>query len=150
MKKATTNAEVSGEKPEVSGGGLGLELEALTEKIIGCAIRVQRRLGPGLLESTYQVCLVHELRKASLSVETEVPIDLQYDDLVIERAYRLDLLVEDAVIVELKTTDRLTEAHQAQLFTYLRFSNKRLGLLLNLWRWPLKDGGIKRVLNSQF
>ncbi|MBI3130286.1 MAG: GxxExxY protein [Acidobacteria bacterium] len=148
MERKTTNAEESGEKPEVSGGGLELELEALTERIIGCAIQVQRRLGPGLLEGTYQVCLAHELRKEGLAVETEVPIDLKYDDLVIERAYRLDLLIEGTVVVELKTTDRLTEAHLAQLFTYLRFANKRLGLLLNLWRWPLKDGGIKRVLNS--
>lgn len=147
MERRTTNAEESGEKPEESRGGLGLELEALTERVLGCAITVQRRLGPGLLESTYQACLVHELRKAGIFVESEVMVDLQYDDLLIERAYRLDLLVERKIVVELKTMDRLNEAHQAQLLTYLRISNNRLGLLLNFWRWPLKDGGIKRVIN---
>ncbi len=147
MEKPTANAELSGERPEVSGGGL--ELEALTERIIGCAIQVQRTLGPGLLEGTYQVCLVHELRKAGLQVVSEVPVDLTYDELRIEGAYRLDLVIEGKVVVELKATDQLTPAHQAQLFTYLRFAQKRLGLLLNFWRWPLKEGGIKRVLNSQ-
>ncbi|HJV90031.1 MAG TPA: GxxExxY protein [Holophagaceae bacterium] len=126
---------------------IGLELEALTERILGCAIQVQRKLGPGLLESTYQACLAHELRKAGISVESEVMLDLQYDELLIERAYRLDLLIEGKVVVELKTLDRLLDVHQAQLQTYLRFSNHRLGLLLNFWRWPLKDGGIKRVIN---
>lgn len=142
----TTNAEVSG-GAEVSGEKL--EFEDLSAAILGCALTVQRALGPGLLESTYQVCFIHELRKHGLKVLSEVSVDLTYDDLIIEKAYRLDLLIEDAIVIELKTVDRLTDTHSAQLFTYLRFAKKRLGILINFWAWPLKDGGIKRVLNSQ-
>lgn len=143
----TTNTEVSGEGPEVSGGRL--EYEELTGAIIGCAIRVQRALGPGLLESTYQACLSYELRKAGLKAQTEVSVDLQYEELLIENAYRIDLLVEGPIVLELKTAERLTAAHEAQVFTYLRFSGRPLGLLLNFWAWPLKNTGIKRVLNPK-
>lgn len=145
--KGTANAEVSGEKPEVIGGGL--EFEKLTEAIIGCAITVQRALGPGLLESTYQACLAYELRQAGLKAQTEIHIDLCYEELQIENAFRVDILVEDSIVLELKTVDRLTDAHKAQVFTYLRFSGRPLGILLNFWAWPLKDGGIKRVLNPR-
>jgi GxxExxY protein len=126
-----------------------LELESLTEVILGCAIKVQRGLGPGLLESAYESCLVYELEKAGLRVQRQVPLDITYENIQIPAAYRLDLLVEDRIILELKTVERLTDFHEAQLLTYLRFSSKRLGILLNFWRWPLKDGGIKRILNSR-
>lgn len=128
--------------------GEALAFKELTERIIGCAMTVQRRLGPGLTEATYEACLAHELRKAGLRVQQQVGVDLDYDDLHLPNAGRMDLLVEGEIVVELKTVDRLTDAHQAQVFTYLRFGRKRIGLLLNFWAWPLKEGGIKRIINS--
>ena len=126
-----------------------LEWEALTEVILGCAIKVQRHLGPGLLEGAYETCLAHELEKAGLRVRRQVPLDITYEEIQVPAAYRLDLLVEDRIVLELKTVERLTDFHEAQLLTYLRFSGKRIGLLLNFWRWPMKDGGIKRLLNPK-
>ncbi|WP_306591320.1 GxxExxY protein [Geothrix sp. 21YS21S-4] len=126
-----------------------LEWEALTETILGCAIKVQRSLGPGLLESAYETCLAYELEQAGLDVHRQVPLDITYGEILVPAAYRLDLLVENRVVLELKTVDRLTDFHEAQLLTYLRFSGKRIGLLLNFWRWPMKDGGIKRLLNPK-
>lgn len=126
-----------------------LEWAALTQVILGCAIKVQRGLGPGLLESADEACLTYELEKAGLRVQRQVPLDITYEEIQIPAAYRLDLLVEDQIVLELKTVERLTEAHEAQLLTYLRFSSKRLGFLLNFWRGPLKDGGIKRILNPR-
>ncbi len=126
-----------------------LEGAALTEVILGCAIKVQRGLGPGLLESAYEACLVHELEGAGLRVQRQLQLDIMYEGIQIPAAYRIDLLVEDQIVLELKTVDRLTEVHEAQLLTYLRFSGKRIGFLLNFWRWPLKDGGIKRMLNPR-
>jgi GxxExxY protein len=127
----------------------GLELEGLTEVILGCAIKVQRALGPGLLESAYEACLAYELEKTGLKVERQAPLSLTYEDLQVPVAYRLDLLVEDQIVLELKTVDSLTDFHEAQLLTYLRCSSKRIGFLLNFWRWPMKDGGSKRILNSR-
>jgi GxxExxY protein len=122
---------------------------AVTESIIAAAIKVQKALGPGLLESAYQACLIHELKKSGHAVLSQVPLDIQYDDLRIEGAYRMDLLVDDVVIVELKTVDHLLDLHHAQVFSYLRFSGKEVGLLLNFWSWPLKDGGIKRIVRTR-
>lgn len=126
-----------------------IEWGSLTDVILGCAIRVQRELGPGLLESAYETCLAYELEKAGLRVQRQVPIDIIYGEIHIPSAYRMDLLVDDRIVLELKTVERLTDFHDAQLLTYLRFSGKRVGLLLNFWRWPLKDGGIKRILNPR-
>ncbi|MCX6547678.1 MAG: GxxExxY protein [Acidobacteria bacterium] len=139
------NAE-EGRGAEESGE---LELGSLSEVILGCAIQVQRALGSGLLEGAYEACLVHELESAGLSVQRQVPIDITYGGMVVPGAYRLDLLVEDLIVLELKTVDHLTDLHSAQLLTYLRFPGKRIGFLLNFWRWPLKDGGIKRLLNPK-
>ena len=133
----------------MAGGSGGLELESLSDVILGCAIKVQRELGPGLLESAYEACLAYELEKAGLRVQRQVPLDITYGEVQIPGAYRVDLLVEDQIVLELKTVERLTDFHDAQLLTYLRFSGKRVGLLLNFWRWPLKDGGIKRILNPR-
>jgi GxxExxY protein len=133
----------------VAEGSRDLELEFLTESILGCAIKVQRSIGPGLLESAYEACLAYELEKTGLSVKRQVALDITYGDIQVPGAYRVDLLVDDLVVLELKTVERLTDFHEAQLLTYLRFSGKRIGLLLNFWRWPLKDGGIKRILNPR-
>jgi len=103
------NAE-EGRGAEESGE---LELGSLSEVILGCAIQVQRALGSGLLEGAYEACLVHELESAGLSVQRQVPIDITYGGMVVPGAYRLDLLVEDLIVLELKTVDHLTDLHSA-------------------------------------
>ena len=125
-----------------------MKFEPLTEEVIGKAIKVQRALGPGLLESAYRMCLAHELRLSGHQVEEEVPLQLTYEGLVIPQAYRLDTLVDGELIVEIKTIDKIHPVHEAQVFTYLRFSGKKVGLLFNFWSWPLKDGGIRRIVRS--
>src|SRR5580765_985672 len=97
-----------------------MELNEITEKIIGCAITVHRALGPGLLESTYEVCLAHELVKAGLNVQTQVGLPVVYDGIRLDAGYRIDLLVEDAVIVELKAVESLHPIHEAQVISYLK------------------------------
>jgi len=124
-------------------------LGSVTESIIAAAIKVLNALGPGLFESAYEACLVHELKKVGHTVRTQVPLAIHYEDLLVEGAYRLDLLVDDSVVVELKTVDKLLDFHKAQLHSYLRFSNKEVGLLINFWAWPLKAGGIKRIVRTR-
>lgn len=124
---------------------MGLELEGMTKGIIGAAIRVQKGVGPGLLESAYRMCLSHELRSMGWTVQEEVPLEVHYQGLVIPQAYRMDLVVEDRVVIELKAIEKLIPAHEAQLLTYLRFSGYPVGLLFNFWAFPLSNGGIKRL-----
>ncbi|HFE32627.1 MAG TPA: GxxExxY protein [Gammaproteobacteria bacterium] len=119
----------------------------LSGNVIGAAIEVHRIIGPGLLESAYQECLVHELRLRGLSVECEVPICVDYKGLVLGHAYRADLLVEGRLIVELKTVEQINPVHKAQLLTYLRLLKKPLGLLINFNTAVLKDG-VCRVVNN--
>ena len=124
---------------------MALHHEELTEAIIGCAIEVHRHLGPGLLESAYRRCLIHELRLREVAVVPEVSLDLEYKGLTIPANYRLDLLVADCVVVELKAVDQLNPIHTAQLMTYLRLSGRKVGLLLN-FKVPLMRDGIQRVV----
>ncbi len=122
----------------------------LTERVIGLAMKVHRALGPGLLESAYEACLAFELEGAGFQVRRQVPVDITYSDrLRIEAAYRMDLVVNDILVLELKAVDRIIPAHEAQVFTYLRFSSLPIALILNFWAWPLKEGGIKRVILPQ-
>lgn len=118
----------------------------LTKKIIGCAIEVHKLLGPGLLESAYQVCLEYELKKTGLKVEKERPMPIIYKDIKLDHGYRMDLLVEDKIVVELKTVEKLTDVHLAQILTYLRLGNYKLGLLINFNVTKLTNG-LKRVIN---
>lgn len=118
----------------------------LTEAVIGAAIRVQRALGPGLLESAYEACLVHELRLQGHRVERQVELGLTYRDLLIPQAFRIDLLVDDLVVVELKVVQAFTDTHKAQILSYLRFSNKPVGLLLNFGIYPMANHGIRRFV----
>jgi GxxExxY protein len=120
----------------------------LTGKVIGAAIAVHRALGPGLLESAYRACLAWELEHAGLRVAQEVPLPVTYRGHLIDCGYRLDLVVEDALIVELKAVDRLAPIHDAQLLTYLRLSGARLGLLFNFNVPVLKDGIRRFALTS--
>ena len=125
---------------------MALHDEALTEIIIGAAIEVRRHLGPGLLESAYRRCLVHELRLRDVSVASEVSLDLEYKGLLVPASYRIDLLVADRVIVEIKAVDTVTPIHEAQLLTYLRLAGRKAGLLLNFKVKLPKDGIMRRVL----
>jgi GxxExxY protein len=119
----------------------------ITENIIGCAIEVHRALGPGLLESAYQECLLYELRAMGYSVQKEVSRPIVYKDITLNQGYRIDLLVENKIVVELKTVERFTEVHSAQILTYMKLGDYPLGLLLNFNTKLLKNG-IKRFINT--
>ena len=119
----------------------------LSEAIIGAAIEVHRQLGPGLLESTYEACLFQELLARGLSAERQVALPVHYKGTRVDAGYRIDLLVEDEVIVELKAVSALEPIHQAQVITYLKLSGISLGLLINFNVMLLKNG-IKRVVNK--
>ena len=119
----------------------------INSKVIGAAIEVHKVLGPGLLESAYQDCLMYELDLIGISYESEIPIVLNYKGLIIGDAYRLDLLVENKVVVELKAVSKLLDIHKAQLLTYLKLTDKKLGLLINFNEILLKHG-IKRIANN--
>jgi GxxExxY protein len=123
------------------------ELNALSERIIGAALKVHSAVGPGLLESVYEACLAYELRRLGLTVRTQVALPLIYESVIIEKAYRVDLIIEGSVIVELKTVTSLLPIHEAQLLTHLRLSHLRLGLLLNFYGARLRDG-IRRIVNN--
>jgi GxxExxY protein len=122
-----------------------MELNEISEKIIGAAIQVHRTLGPGLLEGAYEACLKYELEKQGIKVLSQVGLPLFYDGMKIDLGYRLDLLVEDAVIVELKAVNKITPVHEAQLLSYLKLSGKSLGLLINFNVILLKDGITRRM-----
>lgn len=112
-------------------------------------MRVQNALGVGLYEKPYKFCLGHALRLKGHRVLVEVKLDITFEGLLVPESYRIDLLVDDAVVVEAKTVEKLTPIHQAQVLTYLRLSGKEAGLLLNFWASPLKDGGIQRLVLSR-
>ena len=118
----------------------------LSKKIIGCAIEVHRQLGPGLLESAYQECLLYELRNTNLLVSKEIPMPITYKEIKLDHGYRMDLLVENKVVVELKTVEAFKDVHAAQVLTYLRLGNYKLGLLINFNVSMLKNG-IRRIIN---
>lgn len=119
----------------------------MTERIIGCAIKVHTALGPGLLESAYKECLFYELKKNGLKVEKEKPLPLFYEEVKLECGYRLDILVESSIVIEIKSVESLCDIHLAQTLTYLKLLNRRLGLLMNFNVLRMKDG-IKRVING--
>ncbi|HEV2118339.1 MAG TPA: GxxExxY protein [Terriglobales bacterium] len=123
------------------------QLDQITRRIIGAAIEVHRALGPGLLESAYEACLAFELAEAKFKVERQKPLPIVYKEVTLDCGYRLDLLVEDRVVVEVKAVDEIAPIHTAQLLSYLRLLNKRVGLLINFHVRVLKDG-ITRVVND--
>ena len=124
-----------------------MEIEEVGKQVVDSAIKVHRTLGPGLLESAYQACLTYELRKRGLKVECELDQPVSYDGHQIATGYRLDMLVEGCVIIENKVVGSLLPIHEAQLLTYLRLRNCRLGFLIN-WHVPLVKDGIKRMVNN--
>jgi GxxExxY protein len=116
--------------------------------IVDCAVRLHKELGPGLLESVYEVLLAHELQQRGLKVERQVPIPIVFHGIQFEEGFRADLLVEEKVIAELKSVEAATRAHKKQVLTHLRLSKMRLGYLLNFGEALMKDG-ISRILNGQ-
>ena len=120
-----------------------MELNEITRKIIGCAIQVHKSLGPGLLESAYEECLSYELVKNGLQIKRQQPTPVVYEDIKLDCGYRIDILVENAVVVELKVVDEFNPVHEAQILTYMKFSKKQIGLLINFNVTALKNG-IKR------
>jgi len=119
----------------------------ISERIIGCAIQVHKALGPGLLENAYVECLFYELQKSGLKVEKQKALPLVYKEVKLDAGYRLDLIVENKVIIELKAVEALNEIHFAQLLTYLKLSGCKLGLLMNFYVLRVVEG-IKRVAND--
>ena len=121
--------------------------DVLTYEIIGCAMEVYKTLGPGLLESVYEKAMIHELLLKGMSVKSQIEITMDYKGVNVGNGLRLDLLVDDKVIVELKSVESLQPIHYKQLLTYLKLTNRRIGLLINFNENNLKDG-IKRVING--
>ncbi len=119
----------------------------ITRSIIECALKVHSALGPGMLESAYQECLYYELKKQGHKVEKEKALPLIYDEVKMDCGYRIDLLVDNTIIVELKAVNEINNLHVAQLLSYLKMSNKQIGLLLNFNVTMLRDG-IKRIVNN--
>jgi GxxExxY protein len=117
-----------------------MELNEITKTVIGCAIEVHRNLGPGLLESAYEECLAYELCKKGLTIKRQQPTPVVYKEIKLECGYRIDILVENSVILELKVVEAIVPVHEAQILTYMKFANKKLGLLINFNVSILKDG----------
>ena len=125
-----------------------MDIEELSYAIIGAALKIHKATGPGLLESAYERMLTYELQQMDLDVKNQVPISLEYEDLHVPDCYRLDLLVNDKIIIELKSVRTLDDIHFKQLLTYLRLTGKELGLLINFNEIILKNS-IKRVINYE-
>ncbi len=123
------------------------DIEEIGRNIVHSAIKVHKALGPGLLESVYQKCLAYELEKTGLTVVCEVPLPVKYETVVIDAGFRIDMMIQRTVIVENKTVDKIAPIHEAQLLTYLKLTNLKLGFLLN-WNVPLMKDGIKRMVNN--
>ena len=122
-------------------------LDQLSHRVSGAAIEVHRHIGPGLLESAYQSCLVFELKQLGMRVEEQRPLPVIYKQVKLDCGYRLDVVVEDEIIAEIKAIEKLLPIHDAQLLSYLRLANKRVGLLMNFHVPVLKDG-LKRIVNE--
>ena len=133
------------EEPVTVRSDLSLE-NSLTDRIIGAAIEVHRHLGPGLLESAYEECLCYELSLVGLKLQRQVHLPVNYKGVLLDCAYRMDIVVEDVVIVEIKTVDGLLPIHRAQLLTYLKAFDRRVGLLIN-FNVPILKDGLKRIVN---
>lgn len=124
-----------------------VQIDKITDKIIGAAIEVHKTLGPGLLESAYQKALVHELKLREMNVKEQVPVPLEYKGVSLDCAYRLDILVNDQIIIELKAIEALSPIHEAQAITYLKLTGKKVCLIINFNNRFIKDG-IKRIVNN--
>jgi len=124
-------------------------LNGITETIIGAAIQVHRVLGPGLLESSYEACLAYELRRRGLSLEQQIPLPLVYEQVKLDCGYRIDLMAERSVVVEVNSVERLAPIHEAQVISYFKLSGCKVALLINFNVRVLRDG-IRRFINGSF
>jgi GxxExxY protein len=122
-----------------------MDINEITEKIIGCAIEVHKTFGPGLLESAYEECLAFELEGAGLAIRRQVAVPVVYKDIKLECGYRIDILVENIVVIELKSIEAFAPVHEAQILTYMKFAEKTIGLLINFNVTLLKNG-LKRYV----
>jgi GxxExxY protein len=122
-----------------------LEFDSLSKKVIGCAIEVHRELGPGLLESTYEQCLAHELQTHEIDFQVQLPLPVEYKGIRLDCGYRVDILVENSLLLELKSVERLQKIHEAQLLTYMKLAGLKTGLLIN-FNVNLLKHGIKRFV----
>jgi GxxExxY protein len=122
-----------------------MEFDALSNRVIGLMLEVHRELGPGLLESAYQTCVAHELKLAGIPFEKEVPLPVRYKGLALDCAYRMDLVADRSLVIEIKSVDSLLPIHEAQLLTYLRLAGIKTGLLVN-FNVPLLRQGLKRLV----
>ena len=120
----------------------------LAKIVVDFCLKIHKTLGPGLLESVYERCLAYELEKRGLHVARQVPVAIRYDNIQIEAGFRMDLVVDQAIVVEIKSIDRLLPVHEAQLLTYLKLSGYRLGLLINFFVPRLKEG-LRRIVHSR-
>ncbi len=136
-----------GQKRTSNSDGTKMDLNKLSSKIISAAIEVHKELGPGLLESTYEECLYYELQLRDLGIERQKPLPITYKGKLLDAGYRLDMVIEKAIILELKACEKIESVHQAQLLTYLKLSGLKLGLLLN-FNAPLMRDGITRLVNK--
>ena len=123
-----------------------MELNELTGLVIGCAMKVHKNLGPGLLESAYEECLFYELNKTGLKINRQKPMPLVYEEIKLDCGYRIDLMIENRIIVELKSVEQLNDVHFAQVLTYLKLSGCKIGLLIN-FNVALLKNGIRRIAN---
>jgi GxxExxY protein len=122
-----------------------VEFDKLSNRVIGCALEVHRALGPGLLESAYEQCLAHELSLAGINFRLQVPVAVEYKGIKIDCGYRIDMLINDELIVELKSVERIVPIHQAQLLTYMKLAEVKVGLLIN-FNVEILKAGIKRFV----
>ncbi|MFO1065051.1 MAG: GxxExxY protein [Pirellulales bacterium] len=122
-----------------------MEFDELSNRVIGCAIEVHRHLGPGLLESAYEQCLANELSRNSIAFQLQLPQPVQYKGVLLDCGYRIDVLIENRLIIELKSVEKLLGIHEAQLLTYMRLADVKIGLLINFNVTKLKEG-IKRLV----
>ena len=122
-----------------------MEFDELSNKVIGCALEVHRNLGPGLLESTYEQCLAYEMKAAGMAFKLQLALPVEYKNIKLDCGYRIDVLVDNSIIIELKSVDKILPIHQAQLLTYMKLAGISIGLLINFNVKYLKDG-IKRMV----
>ncbi|NLJ83246.1 MAG: GxxExxY protein [Bacteroidales bacterium] len=123
-----------------------MEINKITEKIIGCAIDVHKQLGPGLLESAYEECLFYELKNIGLEVKKQLALPLVYKEIKLDAGYRIDLMVENKIIIEIKSVETIAEIHKAQLMTYMKLANIKVGLLMNFNVTKLKNGIVRWII----
>jgi GxxExxY protein len=141
------NARFAREKAQGAQRVYIMNENEISKVVFDCALKVHKSLGPGLLESAYEECLFYELKKSGLNVEKQKPLPLVYEEVKLEVGYRIDLLIENKVVLEIKSAEGLNDVHLAQVMTYLRLSNCKLGMLIN-FNVTLIKNGIRRVVNN--